>query len=137
MSTPIKIYVENLPRDMDEAAITKYFTRYGEILNTFLLVDKISGDSKGTAFITFQKKSAGTDAIYDLNGANFEGNRLVVKEAIHQTTSIKDPSRKQQKKALFEITTEIPHTPELQQYSNMLDSLKNTILEATNATEAK
>lgn len=129
---PFKIYVANLPLDMDQKAVTKYFTRYGPILNTFLMLDE-SGSSKGTAFITFQRRSDADYCIKDLNGANFEGKRLTVKEAINQTDTIKDPRRKNTKLPPFDINAEIVETEEIKQYKRMLEQLRATIVRMSNS----
>lgn len=132
--TPVKIYVNNLPLDMDEKAITKYFSQYGTIINTFLMVDEAQ-TFKGMAFITFQKRSDAKYCIKDLNNANFEGKHLVVREAKNQTNTVKDPNRKKEKSAPFQICPNIMQTPEIVQYTAMLNQLKETILKATeNAT---
>lgn len=128
-NTPCKIFINNLPTDMDTNAVFKYFSRYGEILKAFVKCGH-NGVSRGQAFITFKKKSCAQDAIEDLNGANFEGKILKVAEAFTQTDYVKDP-RVKGKLPPFELAPDIMITPEISQYKNMLEQLKQTIILAS------
>ncbi|EAY08523.1 hypothetical protein TVAG_487490 [Trichomonas vaginalis G3] len=93
------------------------------------MVDE-TGKFKGMAFLTYQKASDAKYCIKDLNDANFEGKRLVVREAKNQTNSIKDPNRKKEKPPPFQICSDIKQTPEIVQYVGMLNQLKETFLRA-------
>lgn len=129
-----KIFVANLPFDMDEGQIQKYFERYGPVINVFLMKDNTQ-KSRGKAFISFQRKGDAYECIKDLDHANFEGRTLLVKEAIDQSSMYKSKDlnamreKREHKLPMFKLNPKITKTPEIKQYEKMLDQLKQSILQ--------
>ena len=81
-----KLYVANLPKDMDENAVSNLFSQYGQIIECRVL--RRSKDpllSKGVAFVQFNLKSQANGAL-ELNGYVFPGSSvpLLVKYAEEQ-----------------------------------------------------
>ncbi|KAM9480590.1 ELAV-like protein 1-B isoform 1-T3 [Salvelinus alpinus] len=62
------LYISGLPKTMTQKDVEDMFTRYGQIINSRVLVDQASGLSRGVAFIRFDKRAEAEDAIKDLNG---------------------------------------------------------------------
>ncbi|KAM3875767.1 ELAV-like protein 1 isoform 6-T6 [Diretmus argenteus] len=62
------LYISGLPKTISQQDLEEMFTRYGQIINSRVLVDQASGLSRGVAFIRFDKRSEAEDAIKDLNG---------------------------------------------------------------------
>ncbi len=77
----MKIYVGNLPKAATEESIRQRFQEYGEITEVKLIKDNYTHELRGFGFIEMPSKEAGESAIKGLNGADFEGNKLVVNEA--------------------------------------------------------
>lgn len=88
------MYVKNIPEEWTEAKIKEIFSKYGEIKSVALLKAKLPNEDKEApfAFVCFDdpnNKEAGINAahaaIEDLNGKEFEGKQLYVKEALKKT----------------------------------------------------
>lgn len=78
-----KIYVGNLPYDLDEHGVTELFAPYGAIKNVSLIVNRTNGQSKGFAFISFWNDKDANDALA-MNGKPLRGRQLVVNYAMEK-----------------------------------------------------
>ncbi len=76
-----KLYVGNLPYRMGEEDLRQLFSQYGEITQVTLIVDKMSGRSKGFGFVEFTNEADATAAAEAVNGQEFDGRGLVVNVA--------------------------------------------------------
>lgn len=65
-STPdadaIKMFVGQVPRHMDEAALTAMFEEFGAVYQVNVLRDRNTGQSKGCCFVTFVHRRSALDA---------------------------------------------------------------------------
>lgn len=77
-----KIYVGNMSYDIDESTLTDLFSEYGNVVSAKVIVDQMSGRSKGFGFIEMEKDEDGASAIAGLNGKEVNGRELKVNEAI-------------------------------------------------------
>lgn len=75
---PKKLFVGNLPFSMTEEQITELFAQYGEIASVKLIIDKMTGRSRGFAFVTFASEEDAQKALEALNGMEVEGRPLIV-----------------------------------------------------------
>jgi RNA recognition motif-containing protein len=55
--TSFKLFVGQVPRNMDSQALAPYFAEFGGLLEVFVVRDARSGVSKGCAFVRFRAKS--------------------------------------------------------------------------------
>lgn len=76
-----KLYVGNLPYSTGEDDLRNLFGQYGEIASVTLIIDKMSGRSKGFGFVEFVEEDAATAATEATNGMELEGRALVVNVA--------------------------------------------------------
>lgn len=76
-----KVYVGNLPFSVDEDKLRELFSPFGEITEATVITDRVSGRSKGFAFVTFADDAAADKAIEDMDGKEVEGRPLKVSEA--------------------------------------------------------
>ena len=76
-----RIYVGNLSFRTTPEALNAHFAAFGEVLDVFIGTDRETGRSRGFGFVTMADKDAGSKAITELNGKEFEGRALVVNEA--------------------------------------------------------
>ncbi|MEO8428398.1 MAG: RNA-binding protein [Verrucomicrobiota bacterium] len=79
MST--KLYVGNLSYDTTENDLQDLFAPHGTVLGAELIMDKMSGRSRGFGFVTMETKESADAAIAAMNGQNVEGRDLTVNEA--------------------------------------------------------
>lgn len=76
-----KLYVGNLSYNVTENDIQDLFAQQGSVTEVNLMVDKVSGRTRGFAFVTMATKEAAEAAIQTLNGKDFMGRALTVNEA--------------------------------------------------------
>jgi RNA recognition motif-containing protein len=79
MST--KLYVGNLSYQTTENDLQDAFAPHGTVVSVELIMDKMSGRSRGFAFVTMDTKEAAQAAIAALHGKNLGGRDLTVNEA--------------------------------------------------------
>ncbi len=79
MST--KLFVGNLSYNTTENDLQDAFAAHGTVTEVDLIVDKMSGRSRGFAFVTMESPESAQAAIAALNGKNLQGRDVVVNEA--------------------------------------------------------
>lgn len=77
----MNIYVGNLNYRVKEADLQQVMEDYGAVSSVKIIMDRETGKSKGFAFIEMEDDNAAAKAIAELNGAEYMGRALVVKEA--------------------------------------------------------
>ncbi|MBX3442597.1 MAG: RNA-binding protein [Planctomyces sp.] len=75
------LFVGNLPFQASEFDLRSAFERYGRVSSVRLPTDRSTGRSRGIAFIAMPRLDDADEAIARMNGATFQGRRLVVNEA--------------------------------------------------------
>ena len=76
-----KLYVGNLSYETTEATLSELFGAIGEVLSVNLITDRMSGRSRGFAFVEMAEQTAALEAINQLNGREVDGRSLKVNEA--------------------------------------------------------
>ena len=76
-----KLYVGNLSYSTTEGALSELFGAFGEVASVNLITDRMSGRSKGFAFVEMTESDAAQEAIDQLNGKEVDGRALKVAEA--------------------------------------------------------
>jgi RNA recognition motif-containing protein len=76
-----RIYVGNLSFQTTEDSVRTVFAEIGEVTEVQIVLDRMSGQSRGFGFVTMGSGQATTDAISRLNGALLDGRALRVNEA--------------------------------------------------------
>ncbi len=77
----MNIYVGNLSRQVTEEGLKQLFEAFGQVKSCRIIKDKFSGDPKGFGFVDMDNQDEAQNAIKQLDGTEFEGNRLKVNEA--------------------------------------------------------
>lgn len=73
-----KIFVGNLPFSMTQDGLQSLFSEFGEITQISLITDRMTGRSKGFAFVEFAEESAAQAAIDKMAGYVVEDREMVV-----------------------------------------------------------
>jgi cold-inducible RNA-binding protein len=76
-----KLYVGNLSYATTEGDLSALFEAVGEVNSVNLITDRMSGRSKGFAFVEMAEYSAAQEAITQLNGKEVDGRQIKVAEA--------------------------------------------------------
>ncbi len=83
----MNIYVGNLPYASTEDEVKVLFEQYGPVSSVKIIMDKLTGQSRGFGFVEMEHKEDSDTAIESLNNADFQGKRLRVSKA-------RDPERR-------------------------------------------
>lgn len=78
----MNMYVGNLSYRVKEADLRQVMEEYGTVDTVKLIVDRDTRRSKGFAFVDMPETSEAMNAIKELNGAEYVGRQMVVKEAL-------------------------------------------------------
>ena len=74
-------FVGNLSYGIKESDLKEIFEEYGETSSVRIIKDKMTGKSKGFAFVEMENDSEAKEAISNLNEAELQGRKMVVNEA--------------------------------------------------------
>ena len=77
----MKLLIRNLSRSTTEAELKALFDEYGSVQFCTLVMDKVSGESKGFGFVEMPKTGDAKAAVKNLNGKKIAGNKIRVKKA--------------------------------------------------------
>lgn len=78
----MNMYVGNLSYNVKEADLREVMEEYGTVGSVKLIVDRDTRRSKGFAFIEMPEDTEAANAIKQLNGAEYAGRQMIVKEAL-------------------------------------------------------
>lgn len=76
-----KLYVGGLPYSTTDEQLREAFSESGEVSSATIIMDKMTGRSKGFGFVEFANDGDAQTAIDRWNGADFGGRSLTVNEA--------------------------------------------------------
>jgi RNA recognition motif-containing protein len=76
----MKLYVGNLPYDVNDSKLNEMFTKFGTPDSAKVIVDRDTGRSKGFGFVEFSNADHANQAL-SLNGTDLGGRPLTVSEA--------------------------------------------------------
>ncbi|MBQ7823774.1 MAG: RNA-binding protein [Bacteroidaceae bacterium] len=77
----MNIYIGNLNYRVKESDLQQVMEEYGTVESVKIVKDRETGKSKGFGFVEILGDEQGKQAIAELNGSEFEGRTMVVKEA--------------------------------------------------------
>ena len=77
----MNIFVANLSYRIESSDLQDIFEEYGEVASAKIINDRDTGRSRGFGFVEMSDDEAGRKAIDELNGAEYDGREMTVKEA--------------------------------------------------------
>lgn len=77
----MKIFIKGLPLQVGEPELTEVFGDFGQVKSLRIIVDRETGLSKGFAFVEMPDDAEAREAIRNMNGGDYYGNRILVSEA--------------------------------------------------------
>ena len=78
----MNIYIGNLNYRVREGDLQGVLEEYGTVASVKLIIDRDTKRSKGFAFAEMPNDEEAKKASEELNGAEYEGRQMVVKEAL-------------------------------------------------------
>ncbi|MCA9375948.1 MAG: RNA-binding protein [Candidatus Doudnabacteria bacterium] len=76
-----RLYVGNLSYDTTDETLSAKFGEFGELESASVVMDKMSGRSRGFGFVEYASDEDAAKAIEAMDGVDFEGRELKVNEA--------------------------------------------------------
>ena len=76
-----KLFVGKLAYSTVESSLTDLFAGFGEVTSTAIIMDRQTNRSKGFGFVEMADDEAAKKAIAELDGQDFEGQKLTVSVA--------------------------------------------------------
>ena len=78
----MNMYIGNLSYNVRESDLRQVMEEYGTVESVKLIMDRNRNRSKGFAFVEMPEAAEAQQAINKLNGAEYVGRQMVVKEAL-------------------------------------------------------
>ncbi len=79
-----KLYVGNMNYSTNDVSLKNLFSEYGNVLSARVIIDRMTGKSKGFGFVEMENDDDAKKAIDTLNGKEFMGRNLRVNEAMEK-----------------------------------------------------
>jgi RNA recognition motif-containing protein len=81
----MKLYVGNLSFSTTESTLRDLFSAHGTVTEVHIVSDRMTGKSRGFAFVTMGNRNEGQAAIGQLEGHSIDGRNMTVSEAREKT----------------------------------------------------
>jgi RNA recognition motif-containing protein len=81
----IRLYVGNLPAELDREGLEKVFSESGDAVSLKIILDTKTGKCRGFGFVTVETPEAANIVIEKFNGYDFNGVLLKLEEALPRT----------------------------------------------------
>ncbi|MDX1977608.1 MAG: RNA-binding protein [Pseudanabaenaceae cyanobacterium bins.68] len=78
----IRLYVGNLPTEVDRQALETVFSEYGDAVSVKLITDRKTGKCRGFAFVNVGDEEMADGVIEKFNGYDFNGAVLKLEKAL-------------------------------------------------------
>ena len=78
---PSKLYVGNLAYAVANADLEELFSQVGQVNSVAVIMDKVSGQSKGFGFVEMASGADASTAIQRFNNTELKGRNIKVSEA--------------------------------------------------------
>lgn len=76
-----KLYVGGVPYSSTDADLKNHFEQCGPVASATIIMDKMTGRSKGFGFVEMENDADAMTAIEKFNNQDFQGRKLTVSEA--------------------------------------------------------
>lgn len=76
-----RLFVGSIAWGTTDQTLKKHFEQAGAVESANVIMDKMSGRSKGFGFVEMASDQEAADAVAKLNGSDLDGRKIVVSEA--------------------------------------------------------
>ncbi|MBI2595710.1 RNA-binding protein [Candidatus Daviesbacteria bacterium] len=76
-----KLFVGSLPWAIDDQKLADLFSQFGAVTSATVLMDRMTGRSRGFGFVEMANDAEADEAISKLNGSDMDGRKIVVNVA--------------------------------------------------------
>lgn len=92
----IRLYVGNLPKELDRQELQEVFAPEGESVTTKVITDRKTGKCRGFGFVTVLTDEQADQIIEKYNGLMFKENPLKIEKALPRTKGKSDKGDEEQ-----------------------------------------
>jgi cold-inducible RNA-binding protein len=78
---PNRLFVGNLSYQTTQDDLQEYFSQAGVVTSVTLMLDKVTGKSRGFAFVEYGTAEEANKAVEEFHGKEFQGRALTVNVA--------------------------------------------------------
>ncbi|GJD06576.1 Glycine-rich RNA-binding protein RZ1A [Galdieria sulphuraria] len=82
MSEDNRVFVGGLPWSISEEDLKQVFSKYGEVVDARVVIDRETGRSRGFGFISYAESSSVDECIAALDGQDLQGRTIRVNKAM-------------------------------------------------------
>ncbi|MFA6554530.1 MAG: RNA-binding protein [Candidatus Paceibacterota bacterium] len=76
-----RLFVGSIAWGTTDQTLKSHFEQAGQVESASVIMDKMSGRSKGFGFVEMSSDQEAVDAVTKLNGSELDGRKIVVSEA--------------------------------------------------------
>lgn len=76
-----KLYIGKLPYSVNDGELRELFEAYGPVSSAKVIIDNMTGKSRGFGFVEIDSDENADRAIAEMNGKDVDGMKLIVNEA--------------------------------------------------------
>lgn len=76
-----RLFVGSLAWGTTDQTLKSHFEQVGQVASANVVMDKMSGRSRGFGFVEMSTEAESADAISKLNGSELDGRKIIVSEA--------------------------------------------------------
>ena len=76
-----RLYIGSLSYDTTEDSLKDLFSKAGTVNSASIIIDKISGRSKGFGFVEMSSEEEASKAVEMFNGKDLDGRKIIVDKA--------------------------------------------------------
>lgn len=77
----LKLYVGGLDSSVDDNQLNELFSQAGKVVSARVITDRLTGQSRGFAFVEMSSKKEAKKAIEMLSGKRLKGKAMTINEA--------------------------------------------------------
>jgi len=77
----MNIYVGHLSREATAEDLRRAFEQFGQVADTKVIIDRVTGISRGFGFVEMPNEAEARAAINSLNGKELKGQQILVNKA--------------------------------------------------------
>lgn len=77
----MNIFIAGLSYNVNDADLSVLFQEYGDVTSAKVVMDRMTGKSKGYGFVEMEDNESANKAISELNGAEYDDRTISVSEA--------------------------------------------------------
>ena len=77
----MKIFIKGLPIKVEESELKEVFGDFGYVKSIRIIKDRETGESRGFGFVEMPNDAEAKEAIANMNGGDYYGQRILVSEA--------------------------------------------------------